>query len=131
MKSVNRLLAWSHAKAIENILSKVSDCNFAVADQFGDEKLILNSLQEKGKTITLHQMHKAEQDIVVAAASILARNAFLSWLERASVQLGFEIPKGSNKNVIDIGKKLLSEKGKSHLSEVAKIHFKTYLDITN
>jgi len=129
MRNVNNLLAWSHARAIENILSKVSDCSFAVADQFGDEKLILNSLQEKGKTITLHQMHKAEQDVVVAAASIVARNAFITWLQRASVQSGFEIPRGSNKNVIDVGKRLISEKGKNYLSEVAKIHFKTYHDI--
>ena len=36
VKNVNRLLAWAHARCIENLLAKVPDCPRAVADQFGD-----------------------------------------------------------------------------------------------
>ena len=72
-KNLNTLLAWGHAKAIEELLSKV-DCNIAIADQFADERFILSKLQERGKKIKLIQMHKAEQNIAVAAASILARH---------------------------------------------------------
>ena len=70
--NLNRLLAWGHAKALETLLENVS-CGRAIADQFGDERLILNALQEKGRTITLEQRHKAESDLAVAAASIVAR----------------------------------------------------------
>ena len=50
-RNLNRLLAWDHAKALETFLEKVS-CRRAIADQFGDERLILSVLQEKGRTIT-------------------------------------------------------------------------------
>ena len=69
IKNLNRLLAWGHARALENLLQKV-DCDLAIADQFGDERLILNALQEKGKQIRLVQRTKAESDLAVAAASI-------------------------------------------------------------
>ena len=49
IRNLNRLLAWGHAKALETLLDKVS-CGRAIADQFGDERLILNALQEKGRT---------------------------------------------------------------------------------
>ena len=66
IKNLNRLLAWGHARALENLLDKVS-CGRAIADQFGDERLILNALQAKGRTIALEQRPKAESDIAVAA----------------------------------------------------------------
>ncbi len=72
IRNLNRLLAWGHARALENLLQQV-DCSLAIADQFGDEQLILNALQEKGKQIRLVQRTKAESDLAVAAASILAR----------------------------------------------------------
>jgi ribonuclease HIII len=75
-KTLNTLLAWQHAKAIEEILYQVN-CNVAIADQFADERFILAKLQDRGKKIEIIQMHKAEQHIAVAAASVLARARFL------------------------------------------------------
>src|SRR5687768_17676847 len=76
IKNLNRLLAWGHARALENLLQQV-DCDLAISDQFGDERLILNALQEKGKRIQLIQRTRAEADLAVAAASIVARAEFL------------------------------------------------------
>jgi ribonuclease HIII len=73
MGSVNRILAWGHARAIENLLEKVPDCPRALSDQFGPEQQIQRALQQKGRQIKLEQRHKAESDVAVAAASILAR----------------------------------------------------------
>ena len=67
IKNLNRLLAWGHAKALETLLDRVS-CERAISDQFGDERLILNALQEKGRKIVLEQRTKAESDLAVAAA---------------------------------------------------------------
>ncbi|HEX5545284.1 MAG TPA: ribonuclease HIII, partial [Nitrospira sp.] len=53
IKNLNRLLAWGHAKALENLLERGVPGERAIADQFGDERLILNALQEKGRTIVL------------------------------------------------------------------------------
>ncbi|HEU5091463.1 MAG TPA: ribonuclease HIII, partial [Nitrospira sp.] len=66
IKNLNRLLAWGHAKALENLLERGVTCERAISDQFGDERLILNALQEKGRKITLVQRTKAESDLAVA-----------------------------------------------------------------
>ena len=129
-KNLNTLLAWGHAKAIEEILSKV-DCKVAIADQFGDESFILGKLQEKGKKLKLIQMHKAEQNIAVAAASILARARFLEKLSKLSNEYKIGLPKGASQTVIENAKKVVDIYGKEALRKVAKLHFKTTNDVLN
>jgi ribonuclease HIII len=124
IRNLNRLLAWGHAKALETLLDKVS-CGRAVADQFGDERLILNALQEKGRTIVLEQRHKAEDDLAVAAASILARAEFLLRLKRLSDEIGTTLPKGASPAVELAGRMIVKKHGKERLGSVAKLHFKT------
>ena len=122
--NLNRLLAWGHSRAIENILNK-EDCDYALADQFGDERFIINALMEKGKKIQVRQEIKAEGDIGVAAASILARAEFLRQLVMLSAKYGMDFPKGASPAVIETGKDFVKRYGKGRLNEVAKIHFKT------
>ncbi|OAI56303.1 ribonuclease HIII, partial [Verrucomicrobiaceae bacterium SCGC AG-212-N21] len=71
--NLNKLLAWGHAKIIENLLLRVPDCPRALSDQFANPKVLQRALQERGKTILLEQRTKAESDPAVAAASIFAR----------------------------------------------------------
>ena len=123
-KNLNTLLAWGHAKAIEEILSKV-DCEVAIADQFADERFILGKLQEKGKGLRLIQMHKAEQNTAVAAASILARARFLEKLSKLSKEYKIDLPKGASQTVVKNAKKFVDLHGKESLRKVAKLHFKT------
>lgn len=123
-KTLNTLLAWGHAKAMEEILSKV-DCKVAIADQFADERFILSKLQEKGKSLQLIQMPKAEKNIAVAAASVMARARFLEKLEKLSSEFKIKLPKGASQMVIEVGKKLVDVHGKESLRKVAKLHFKT------
>jgi len=130
MGNVNRILAWSHAKAIENLLEK-KECNFAIADQFGDESLILNALQEKGKKIELMQIHKAEDDIAVAAASILAREQFLGWINKMEMHYKIKLPKGAGSNTIDETRNIIRGLGSGVLQELSKVHFKTYQQALN
>jgi ribonuclease HIII len=124
MKNVNRILGWSHAKVIENLLVK-EDVKEAISDKFGDEKLIVNSLQEKGKKINLMQFTKAERYTAVAAASILARNRFNEWFEEREKQDGFKLPKGASKIVDNTLKEIKQKFGADYLTEIAKLHFKT------
>ena len=124
IRNLNRLLAWGHAKALETLLDKVS-CGRAVADQFGDERLILNALQEKGRTIVLEQRHKAEADLAVAAASILARAEFLLRLKHLSDEIGTTLPKGASPAVKLAGRMIVKRHGEERLGSVAKLHFKT------
>lgn len=124
IKNLNRLLAWGHARALENLLQQV-DCDLAIADQFGDERLIVNALQEKGKQIRLVQRTKAESDLAVAAASILARAEFLLRLQRLSHELNTTLPKGASAAVELAGRMVVKKYGRDRLGTVAKLHFKT------
>ncbi|MBD0316019.1 MAG: ribonuclease HIII [Nitrospiraceae bacterium] len=124
IRNLNRLLAWGHAKALENILERVS-CDRAISDQFGDERLILNALQQKGRKIILEQRPKAESDLAVAAASILARAEFLIRLNRLSQEVGTTLPKGASPAVELAARMVIKKHGRERLDSVAKLHFKT------
>lgn len=130
MKNVNKILGWAHARVIENLLSNGIDCSKAVADQFGDPAYIKNALMAKGKQIELIQISKAERDLAVAAASVLARDVFIRKLEELGESYMMEFPKGST-HVIEFGKKLVQMHGISVLANVAKLHFRTTSQITN
>jgi ribonuclease HIII len=123
-KNLNVLLAWAHAKAIEEVLTKV-ECENALSDKFADEKFIMSKLQEKGKRINLRQEHRAEANIAVAAASILARERFLEKLKKLSIDLGIDLPKGASAHVIEQAKKVVEKSGEEALKKIAKLHFKT------
>ena len=123
--SLNRLLAWGHAKSLENLLEKASDCKMALADKFGDEKLILNALGERGRSIKLLQRTKAESDIAVAAASVLARAEFLRRLKTLGEANGVKLPKGAGAPVDAVAKALAVQGGPELLAKVGKMHFRT------
>jgi len=130
MKNVNRILAWGHARAIENLLEKNTDCQLAVADQFGDQSYIEDALMKHGRNIKIIQTPKAERELSVAAASILARNEFVRAMDQMGRNYSFQFPKGAT-NVIPAAEKFVKKFGSKALDEVAKIHFKTTLKLGN
>ncbi len=123
IKNLNKLLAWGHARAIENLLEKTNPIE-VIADQFGDERLIQNALMKKGRSVNLNQQTKAERFPAVAAASILARAEFLRRLEKLSEIYKIHLPKGAGTQVDDAGRIFAKSKGTEELSKIAKIHFK-------
>jgi ribonuclease HIII len=123
-KNLNSLLAWGHARAIENVL-ELQPANLVISDQFAAGGLaVKKALYEKGKGVEFRSMVRAEADIAVAAASILARAEFLRRLERLGEEFGIPLPKGAT-NVIATGKKVVAQHGPEALSQVAKMHFRT------
>lgn len=125
IKNVNRLLAWGHARAIENLLDKVPGCPKAIADQFGPKQTIEKALLKKGRTIELVQRHKAEADPAVAAASILARDGFLQGLKVMGEKFQVKIPKGASDQVRAVARDLVQKHGPEVLVQTCKCHFKT------
>jgi len=121
-KGLNRLLAWGHAQAIENLLSRVK-CDLVITDKFGDESYVSNALIKKGITIKLEQRIRAESDTAVAAASILARAEFLKTLSSLGREVGYVLPKGAT-HVEDKARELIMKYGQDVLNDVAKTHFK-------
>jgi ribonuclease HIII len=124
MGSVNRILAWGHARVLENLLQRNPDIPKAVTDQFGDPRLVEERLMERGRTIELIQVHRGERDVAVAAASLLARDVFLRRLEDLSKQLGIPLPRGAV-DVVGTGRRLVRQHGPDLLWKVAKVHFRT------
>jgi ribonuclease HIII len=123
--NLNKLLAWGHARVIENLLAQKPDCPRALSDQFADARVVEQSLLRQGRQIDIQQRPRAESDIAVAAASILARDAFIGWLDRRGKALGVRLGRGVSAEVKATGEKLVADKGPGILREVAKVHFRT------
>jgi ribonuclease HIII len=130
MGNLNRLLAWAHARVIENLLEEIPDCHEAVSDQFGDARLLERALLERGRRITLTQRPRAESDPIVAAASSVARAEFLRRLEELSTSVGMPLPKGAGPPVLAAGRAFVARHGADALARVAKVHFKTTRQLT-
>jgi ribonuclease HIII len=126
-KNLNTLLAWTHTRVIEDLIKSGLRPSFILSDQFGDKRYIENRLLTDTRLsgIPVLQMHRAEADVGVAAASILARDGFLRWLDRASKTLGVTLPKGASPKVIETGRVLVSRLGEDALKDYAKVSFKT------
>jgi ribonuclease HIII len=123
--NLNRLLGWGHARVIENLLAKKPACSRSLSDQFADARVINASLLKHGRKIAIQQRPRAESDIAVAAASILAREAFINWLERKSKEVGLRLERGVSPSVKETARKLVEMNGPGALREVAKVHFRT------
>lgn len=123
--NLNRLLAWGHARVIENLLERRPDCPRALSDQFANPALIKRALLEKGRAIQLDQRTKAESDVAVAAASILAREAFIDWMHAKGREMQVDMPRGASALVKQVGRGLIAKHGQEVLCRLAKTHFKT------
>lgn len=123
-QNLNKLLAWGHARAIENVLEQ-QPAKLVISDQFADPAGLKRQLFQKAREVELKSMVRAEVDIAVAAASILARAEFLRRLDRLGREFGIQLPKGAS-NVVPTGKRFVTMHGVAKLSEVSKTHFKTY-----
>lgn len=122
--NLNSLLAWGHARAIENVLELVPATR-VISDEFAKGGFaVKRALFEKGKNLEFISAVRAEQDIAVAAASILARAEFLRRLKRLGEEFGVTLPKGAS-NVIDPAVSFVKKHGAPQLANVAKMHFKT------
>jgi ribonuclease HIII len=127
--NLNALLGWGHARVIENLLAKKPGCPRSLSDQFADVRVIQNALLRHGRKIDIEQRPRAESDIAVAAASVLAREAFIDWLDRRGKTLGLHLERGVSPSVKEAAKTLVEKNGPEILREVAKVHFRTAHEI--
>ena len=89
------------------------------------EVYAMKVLKKQGISIKLDQRTKGESDVAVAAASILARERFVDWMEKTSAASGIDLPFGASDAVIEAGKQLIEAHGEEALTRVAKMHFRT------
>jgi ribonuclease HIII len=123
--NLNRLLAWAHARVIEKLAAAKPACPRALSDQFARAEVLQRALRAKGVPIRLEQRPRAESDLAVAAASILARERFVDWLDKTSKGAGVKLPPGASNAVVEAGRKFVERHGAEALKKVAKLHFRT------
>ena len=134
MRNINRMLAWAHGTAIEELLEKRQSCPRVVVDQFAPtEATILRALKTRGKAVKVEQRHKAESDIAVAAASVIAREIFLRDIAKMSEEVFGppaedrpNVPAGSSDpRVRELAEEMVRKNGPVWLMNHAKAHFQT------
>jgi ribonuclease HIII len=129
--NLNRMLAWGHAAVIEKLLEQDPGIPRMLSDQFADPSLINRALMERGRQIVMEQRTKAESDIAVAAASILARDRFVECIAELELETGFQLPKGAGANVKSVAAQILEKSGADGLRRCCKNHFKTFEEVLN
>ncbi len=130
-RNLNRMLAWAHVSVIEKLLLQVPDCPRSLSDQFAKEFVLQKALAGKRLKIQLDQRTKAESDIAVAAASILARERFVEWMDKTSAAGGISLPLGASAAVIQAARAVIEKHGADALGKVAKLHFKTTTQVND
>ncbi len=127
-KNLNSLLAWGHARVIENLAQKYGNntttVDGVISDKFGNERLIKNALKSMSD-LTIVQRPRGESNSAVAVASIIARDTFEQMVENIQKEIGYDIPFGAGNPVLTAAKKIAQEQGKEIFQKIAKVHFKT------
>lgn len=122
--NLNHLMGWAHATAIDALYKK-TNCKEVTIDKFAHDSIMIKALKQKGDGFMAIQKVRAEEDPVVAGASILARASFVEEITRLSKLANITLPKGASKQCIEVGKKIVQDHGKAMLFQLAKIHFTT------
>lgn len=130
MGNLNHLLAWGHARVIAALHEKVPTCPRALSDQFANEWILRRALGQRHIPVQLEQRTKAESDVAVAAASILARDRFVQWVQQASAASQCPMPLGCAPHVTRAAKHFVETHGMERLQDVAKLHFKVTQKLT-
>ncbi|MSP71868.1 MAG: ribonuclease HIII [Myxococcales bacterium] len=128
-RNLNLMLAWAHAKVIENLLEKGA-ATWVLIDKFAEERVVRGYLGEKGKAVALTLRTKAEEDPAVAAASVLARSAYMRCLRALSKRYDVELRPGAGAPTLAVGRELVRRHGPEVLAETGKLHFVTTQQIT-
>src|SRR5215217_7277299 len=129
--NLNRLLAWQHATALEQALA-AKRVPWGLLDQFTEQPLAQRELAKKGvKDFDLRMRTKAEEDPVVAAASVVARAEFVRQMHALSKKFGDKLQKGAGPLVKDQAMKIIERFGARALGDYAKLHFRTAYEVVS
>lgn len=126
--SQGKIKAMLHNQAIKHVLTKMEPekPDYILIDQFAERSIYYNHIKNEKEIIRENVLFstKAEQlHIAVAAASILARYAFLKEMDRLAETIGFELQKGASGKVDEMAARIWLKQGEKALKSVSKWHF--------
>lgn len=132
--NANELKMLLHMKAINQVEDKVEKADLIILDQFSTENSIKKYYEKLGNSsfelkhfkTKMKLVEKGEMEhVAVAAASIIARDYLLEYMEKQNIKWKMIFPLGTNAIVEDFARKFIIKHGRDNLSNVAKISFKT------
>ncbi|SFE44986.1 ribonuclease HIII [Succiniclasticum ruminis] len=122
--NLNTLLALGHIAALKQTWQKYPQCRQALVDQFAKNDSIPEGVRAFAPEMKVWQRPRAEEDIAVAAASVLARAAFLQTIQDMGKEAGIgKIPKGGGEAATNAARRLVQKKGTEVLENFVKLHF--------
>ena len=127
-KNLNEMKALLHNQAIKLLYQQLNPetVQAVLIDEFCTPKNYYRYLQEQTtplKSITYFKTKGESHHIAVAAASMIARDAFLTGLQTLSKEYGYKLLSGAHTDVDNLASKILEFDGMEVLSKVAKLHF--------
>jgi len=129
--NVNRLLGWQHSKTLLAALAK-KRVPWGLLDQFSEQPLVQNELKKQNlENFELRMRTKAEEDPVVAAASIVARAEYVRQMADLSRDFGGKLQKGASAAVKEQAKEIINKFGTAALGNFAKLHFRTAYEVVS
>ena len=121
--NLNNLLGSGHINALSQVLERQPRCGAALIDQFMRSDVLLQALHERFPKVSVMQQPKAEANMAVAAASVLARARFLHSMAELSAQVQEQLPKGGGAQATAAAKRLAGRLGRDALRDYVKLHF--------
>jgi ribonuclease HIII len=126
--SQGKLKALLHNQAIGHVLNKIAPekPEAILIDQFAKEEIYYAHLKGQRNIMreNVYFSIKAEGiHLAVAAASMIARYAFVQHFEKLSEKAGFVLPKGAGAQVDVAAARLIKSKGAHCLPDFVKLHF--------
>ncbi len=124
--NMNKIKAFLHNQAILLTKEKIANNVPVILDQFCEPRLYFNYLKDEKKVFNDISFYtKAESvHISVAAASIIARYAFLAKMQQFSKYIGFKLALGAGEVVDRQLVRIYKNKGYDALRPITKLNFK-------
>ena len=124
---LNQLLGFGHVAALSQVLERNADCHAALIDQFTTSTVNVRELTKRFPQCIVKQQPKAESNLAVAAASVLARARFLRTMAELAQAAGeAALPKGGGESATACARRLSAKLGKAELVNYVKLHFANY-----
>lgn len=124
---LNQLLGYGHVAALSQVLERNADCHAALIDQFTTSTVNVRELSKRFPQCIVKQQPKAESNLAVAAASVLARARFLRTMAELAQAAGeAALPKGGGESATACARRLSAKLGKAELVNYVKLHFANY-----
>src|SRR5690606_14951645 len=116
-------------KCVSALMKKLGAPKAVLIDQFARDGAELKAAIAAPPGVAVVTRTNAESDLAVAAASVLARAAFVQGLKELEGEFGMPFPPGAGPPVIQAGRAFTRTFGREQLGNVAKLHFKTMASV--